>query len=401
MLGLDGFETVLDLGQQPLSDSFLAPDHDGDEYTYRLRLVRHAEQPLVRLDTAVPRERMFNDAYPYYSSTSVRMQEHFSAVADRFVRDELTGTDPFIVEIGSNDGIMLGRIADAGLRHLGVEPAGRVGDIARQRGVRIRSTFFDEDCARQIRAEEGPADVIYAANTLSHIPYLDSILQGVDALLTPDGVLVFEDPYLADIVERASFDQIYDEHFHYFSAMSVRHIVADHGFELVDVERLGVHGGEVRYTVARRGARPIRPAVSELIAHEHAVGLHEKETLEAFASRVRSNATGLVELLTALRGEGKRIAGFGATAKSATVTNFARIGPDLVPVIYDSTPTKQGRLSPGVHIPIAPSVDFGPPYPDYTVLFAWNHAEEIVQRETAYRDSGGRWVFYVPDVHIV
>ncbi|MEU6701249.1 class I SAM-dependent methyltransferase [Pseudonocardia sp. NPDC046786] len=401
MSGPDGFEIVLDLGMQPLSDSFLPPGHDGAEYTYPLRVVRHTEHPLVRLDTVVPREKMFHDEYPYHSSTSTRMQEHFSAVADRFLRDELTGDDPFIVEIGSNDGIMLSRVADAGRRHLGVDPAGGVGDIARERGVRVRAAFFDEQCAREIRAEDGPADVVYAANTMCHIPYLDSILRGVDALLTRDGILVFEDPYLGDIVERASFDQIYDEHFHFFSATSVQHIVAPHGFELVDVERLGVHGGEVRYTVARRGARPVGHAVAELVAHEQAMDLHGRATLEGFAARVRTNATDLVRTLTDLRAEGKRIAGFGATAKSATVTNYAGIGPDLVPVIYDSTPAKQGRLSPGAHIPIAPSSEFRAPYPDYTLLFAWNHAEEIMEQEVAYRESGGRWLVYVPDVHVV
>jgi methylation protein EvaC len=250
-------EEFFDFGAQPLSDAFVEPDRPGEEFFYRLAVGQCASCTMVQLMEEVPRERMFHADYPYHSSGSARMRAHFESLAQRLLATELTGADPFVVEIGCNDGVMLSTVARAGVRHLGVEPSSGVAEVAAAQGVRVRTAFFEEESARRIREEDGPADVIYAANTLCHLPYLASVLSGVTALLAPRGVFVFEDPYWGDIVEQTSFDQIYDEHFYLFTARSVAATAARHGLELVDVEHLDVHGGEVRYTLARSGARPV------------------------------------------------------------------------------------------------------------------------------------------------
>jgi len=325
--------------------------------------------------------------------------EHFEGTARRFLESGLSA-DPFMVEIGSNDGVLLRTVRDAGVRHLGVEPSGSVAEVARQHGVRVRTEFFDAKTAADIRATDGPADVIFAANTICHIPYLPSILDGVVTLLGPDGVFVFEDPYLGDIVAKTSFDQIYDEHFYLFTARAVQAAARRSGLELVDVERLPVHGGEVRYTLAHAGAREPAAAVAELIAAEDEQRLAEPETLQRFAANIQRIRTELVALLRRLREDGRTIAAYGATAKSATVTNFCGIGPDLIEYVCDTTPAKRGRLTPGTHIPVRPAAAFADPYPDYAVLFAWNHAAEIMAKEQGFRESGGRWIVYVPTVHV-
>jgi methylation protein EvaC len=395
-------QEFFDFGRQPLSDAFVEPDADSrDEFFFRLATGVCTDCTMVQLMEEVPRERMFHEAYPYYSSGSAYMRAHFEDLAKRLLATELAGADPFIVELGCNDGVMLRTLAEAGVRHLGVEPSGGVADLAAAKGIRVRNAFFEEATAREIAAADGPADVIYAANTLCHIPYMGSILAGVTALLGPDGVFVFEDPYLGDIVARTSFDQIYDEHFFFFAAKSVRAMAARHGLELVDVERLPVHGGEVRYTLARAGARTPAPAVAELIAEEDARRLADPRTLAGFGAAVGKIREDLTALLRRLREDGKTVVGYGATAKSATVTNFCGIGPDLVPFVCDTTPTKQGRLTPGTHIPVRKPDAFADPYPDYALLFAWNHADEIMAKEQAFRDAGGRWILYVPDVHVV
>ena len=395
----DGAVTrFLDLGRQPLSDGFLAGPPAGDEYFYHLAVGMCGECTMVQLMQEVPRELMFHEDYPYYSSGSSVMREHFAGTARRFLETELLGPDPFIVEIGSNDGIMLGTIKDAGVRHLGFEPSGQVGETARASGIRVRTAFFEEATAREVRATEGPADVIYAANTICHIPYLSSIFRGVDALLAANGVFVFEDPYLGDILAKTSFDQIYDEHFFLFAARSVQQAARHFGFELVDVERLAVHGGEVRYTIARVGAR--EPSVNLARAAGGGGRAWPDGPGQPRAVRHRGRADphrpgGPAEKL---RAENKRVVGYGATAKSATVTNFCGISTDLVEWVSDSTPAKQGRLTPGAHLPVRPPADFAADYPDHALLFAWNHATEIMAKERAFRDAGGKWIVYVPEV---
>jgi methylation protein EvaC len=391
----------LDLGRQPLSDGFLTADDLPEEFFYRLAAGVCSSCAMVQLMEEVPRDLMFHAEYPYHSSGSSVMRGHFAATAREFRETELTGADPFLIEIGCNDGVMLRTLRDAGVRHLGFEPSGGVAEVARAEGLRVRTEFFEESTAARVRAAEGPADVVFAANTICHIPYLDSIFRGVDAVLGPDGVFVFEDPYLGDVVAQTSFDQIYDEHFYLFSAHSIRAAARRFGFDLVDVRRLPVHGGEVRYTLARLGARRPSAAVAELLAAEDERELHSPATLRGFADDVGRVRGDLIALLRRLRAESRTVVAYGATAKSATVTNFCGIDPDLVDYVVDTTPAKQGRLTPGRHLPIRSPSAFAGSYPDYALLFAWNHADEIMAKERRFRRSGGRWILYVPDVHVV
>ncbi|WP_254802441.1 class I SAM-dependent methyltransferase [Kitasatospora sp. SUK 42] len=390
-----------DFGRQPLSDAFVDPERVDEEYFFRLAVGICESCGMTQLLEEVARDRMFHEAYPYHSSGSAHMRRHFEQTAARLSRDHLRGPDPFVVEIGCNDGVMLRALAKEGIRHLGVEPSGGVAELARQQGVRVRSEFFEEATAAAILAADGPADLVYSANTICHIPYLDSVFRGLDTLLAQDGAFVFEDPYLGDILERTTFDQIYDEHFYFFTLTSVRNAAARHGFEVVDVERLPVHGGELRYTLKRAGRGTPSRAVAELAAEERRRGLDNPEVFDEFAVRIERIRTELTTLLRKLRAEGKRVVGYGATAKSATVTNYCGIGPELIEWVCDVTPAKHGKLMPGSHIPVRPSEALAHPYPDYVVLFAWNHAEEITAKERLFRESGGRWIVYAPEVRVI
>lgn len=355
-----------------------------------------------QLDTVPPNE-MYRADYPYRASGSLLIRRHFEEVARHILDTCPGGRDGFVVEIGSNDGVMLKTLSEAGMRHLGVDPAASAGEVARSHGVNVRTDFFDAATAADIYAEHGHANLIFSANTFSHISYLDSIFEGVDTLLAPDGLFVFEDRSLADILRHNYFDQIYDEHIYLFSVSSVQ-AMADHfGFELVDAEHLPLHGGSIRYTVARRGSRAPSPAVAAFVAQEKTDGLAEKEeaAFVRFADDVSRIKTELVALLRDIRSQGRTVVGYGATSRSATVLNYCGIGADLLPFVCDSTPEKQGRVTPGSMIPVCPPDAFSDPYPDYALLFAWNHAEEIMAKERLFQEKGGRWILYVPQVHTV
>jgi methylation protein EvaC len=385
----------------PIANNFLLPGQFDDEYFFELQVGFCANCRMVQLMELVDREKMFHDHYAFYSSTSTRMALHFGDLADTVCQDYLRGTDPFVVEIGSNDGIMLRHFANRGIRHLGVEPSSNVAEVAMNKGMNVISEFFDDDLARRIVREYGQADAVLGANVMCHIPYLHSVVQGIKTLLKPDGLMIFEDPYLADIVQKTSYDQIYDEHAFYFSVASVSYLFDLYGLEVIDVESQDVHGGSMRYVIGHRDAHKIASSVPRQLAREKEMGLYQPETYEALRKNIEGSREELVGLLRDLRRRKKRVVGYGATSKSTTVLNYCGITDELIEFTSDTTPIKQGKFSPGVHIPICAYQRFEKDYPDYALLFAWNHSKEIMAKEKRFRSLGGKWIVYVPKVEVL
>lgn len=385
----------------PLANGFLVPDHFSDEYFFELAPALCSGCGMVQLVEQPDPEKMFHGDYPFFSHSSRSMAQHFKAFADMVRRDWLTGDDPFVCEIGSNDGILLKHMAVAGIRHLGVEPSVNVAAAARTHGVNTLAAFFNRDVAQRIRHEHGAASAIMAANVMCHIPDLPSVAAGVEHLLAADGVFIFEDPYLGAVLEKTAYDQIYDEHVFLFSLASVMRAFEPFGLTLVDAEPQSTHGGSMRYVLARHGRRSPSARLETLLAHEAGLKLTDHATFAAFAERCRQSRDRLVALLGELKADGKRVVGYAATSKSTTVLNYCGITDDLLPFIVDTTPLKQGRFTPGSHIPVRHPAAFADPWPDYALLFAWNHEAEILAKEDAFTRSGGRWIRFVPKVELI
>ena len=394
-------QPFISFGKMPIANGFLLKEEFSKEFFFELKAGYCNQCHMVQLTELVDPSLLFHDNYAYFSSISVRMAKHFKEFSEMVRSEYLPDRDPFVVEIGSNDGIMLQHFAQAGNRHLGIEPSSNVAAVAMAKGINTTVRFFNEDAGKELRKEYGPADAFLGANVFCHLPDFHSIIRGVKALLKDDGVLIFEDPYLGDIIEKTSYDQIYDEHVFYFSLHSLNNLFSHYDMEIVNAVHQNVHGGSMRYVVARKGVKDIKPAVNRLLEREEEIGLTKPETYKIFSERVSSSRDRLIGLLADLKGKGKRIAGYGATSKSTTVTNFCSITPDLVDYISDTTPGKQGKYSPGVHIPILPYDRFKEEYPDYALLFAWNHGEEIMEKELEFKRQGGKFIVYVPAVQVL
>jgi len=394
-------EPFIDFGKMPIANGFLTEAEFDKEWFFDMRVGFCSTCHMVQLTELVDREKMFHENYAFFSSTSTRMAEHFKRFAEEVKASWGAEKDPFVVEIGSNDGITLRNFAAAGIRHLGVEPSANVAEVARSKGVNTICKFFDADTARGIVAEHGQADAFIAANVMCHIPYIHSVVEGIRVLLKPSGVVMYEDPYLGDIVQKCSYDQIYDEHAFYFSVASVSYLFGQHGMEVVDVIPQEVHGGSMRYVIAHKGARPVSPRVEAQRKIEAELGLSNPETYVQLRKRIERSRDQLVALLKEKKAEGKRVVGYAATSKSTTVTNYCGIGPDLVEFISDTTPIKQGKFSPGTHIPVKAYEEFKKKYPEFALLFGWNHAVEIMAKEEAFRAAGGKWIVYVPEVKVL
>ncbi|MFQ5928631.1 MAG: methyltransferase domain-containing protein [Acidobacteriota bacterium] len=395
------YQPFMSFGRMPLANGFLTAEQFADEYFYELKIGFCPACKMVQLAELVDPKKMFHANYPFYSSTSTRMAAHFGEFAELVMAKYLNSSDPFVVEMGSNDGIMLQHFAGRQIRHLGVEPSGNVAQRAVEKGIQTICRFFDEELARDIVAEQGQADVLLGANVMCHIPDLHSVAAGVKILLKPGGFLLFEDPYLGDTIEKTAYDQIYDEHAFYFSVSSVSYLFEQHGLEVIDVLAQPVHGGSMRYVIAPRGTAKVSERVLALRAREEELGVHKAETYERFRCSVERSRDELVRLLRALKEEGKRVVGYAATSKSTTVINYCGLTSELVEFISDTTPAKQGKFTPGAHIPVKPHKEFTANYPDYALLFGWNHAEEIMGKEQEFKANGGSWIVYVPGVQVI
>ncbi len=382
---------VMDFGKMPIANAFLTKEQFKDEYFYNMVLGYDPETKAIGLINKVPPEKMFHENYAYFSSTSKGMQIHFKQTAEKLLPFAKKG---IVVEIGSNDGIMLEAWKNLGVRAIGIEPSANVAAVSRARGHEVIGKFINQGVVDEILSK-GRVSLFYGANVSCHIEYLPEYLKYVTELIGKNGVFVFEDPYFLDIVEKTSYDQIYDEHVWYFTVSFINNMLAPLGFHVFDAEHTEVHGGELRMYVGHIDTYPKKPAVDEWLAKEAALD----GQLALFSENVKKSKVALMDLLYRFKKDGKRLCGFGATSKGVIITNYCGIGPDLIPFITDTTPIKQGKFYPGSHIPVVPQENFK--NVDAAFLFAWNHLEEINAYQSAYRAGGGKWITHVPYPRVV
>lgn len=395
-------QQIMSFGKMPIANRFLSQEEFSKEYFFELAVAFCHKTKMFSLIEQPDPEMMFHESYAFFSSTSKMMAEHFKRMADNYLEYLIKNPkEAFIVELGSNDGIMLQHFAKSGIKHLGIEPSSNVAEAARKNGVNTITEFFNVNVAQQVKQEYGKADIISAANVMCHIPDLASVAKGVNILLKKEGIFVFEDPYLGDVIQKTSYDQIYDEHVYIFSVQSVINVFSVYDLEVFHVERQTTHGGSMRYYLCRKGSYAKRDSVKEQLEIETFLGIDKLETYKKFANACEKNRQDFINLLRQLKGAGKRVIGYAATSKSTTVLNYCGIGPDLIEYICDTTPIKQGKFSPGMHIPIRPYLDFKKDKPDYAVLFAWNHAQEIFDKEKDFIANGGKWIVFVPEVKVL
>lgn len=395
-------EAFMSFGQQPLANALLAPTNlHAYQPTYELAPAMCSGCGLFQLLEQPTATSMFTEQYPFFTSSSKFMSDHFEALAHNLIEnDRSLNNKGFVIDIGSNDGTLLKSFAKTAINHLGVEPSKSVAELAKKNGVNTHISFFNSETASLIRKEYGPADIILGTNVIAHIATINDVALGVTSLLKEKGVFIIEAVYLGDMILNTAFDQLYDEHVFTFSATAVTNIFRQHGLELVNVEPQTVHGGSMRYTLAPLGSRERSGTVENLLNEEARMGLTNPRTYALFRQRCEIIRRDLPRLVHEISASGRKVVGYGATAKSVTVLNYCGLGINDISWIQDSTKTKQGMLSPKTLIPIVSPEYFREVAPDYAILFAWNHKDEIEIREQGWRKNGGKWVSYLPEVTI-
>lgn len=392
-------KSVIDFGKMPIANAFLTKEQFKDEYFYNMVLGYDSKTKAIGLVNKVPPEKMFHENYAFFSSTSKGMQTHFRETAEKLLPYAGKG---IVVEMGSNDGIMLEAWKKLGVRAVGVEPSKNVADVSKNKGHEVINKFMDEAVADEILSK-GKVSLVFGANVSCHIEGFERYLKAVTKLIGRDGVFVFEDPYFIDIVEKTSYDQIYDEHVWYFTVSFINNMLEPLGFHVFDCEHIEVHGGELRMYVGHKDTYPVKLSVAMWLAKEKDL----ESKLELLGKNIKKSKTELLGILKNIKSKGKAICGFAATSKATTVFNYCGIGPELIPFVTDTTPEKQGKYYPGVHIPVVSQEVFElgktdrSRMIDYAFLGAWNHSKEIEKYQAWYKEAGGHWITHVPMPRII
>ncbi len=401
MCGSRHLSLILQLEPTPPANAFVTSDAlDRPQERFPLDVFFCEECAHVQLLDVIDPHALFED-YVYVSGTSPVFRKHFENYAEDMITLVRPGAGALVVDIGSNDGTLLSFFKRARCRVLGVDPAGDIANQATHAGIETLPIFFTPQLGKEIREERGPAAMVTANNVFAHIDDLCGVLEGVRALLAPEGVFVFEVSYLVDVFEKTLFDTIYHEHLAYHSLTPLLGFFSANGMELIEALRNESHGGTLRGIAQLKGGpRPIGASVAEAVANEKRLGLDRAGTFERFAERVETLKLELGSRLRGLKAAGHSIAGFGAPAKATTLMYHFDIGPNVIDYIVDDSPLKQGLFTPGLHIPVLPTEQMYARRPDYMIVLAWNFARPIMEKHAAFRDQGSHFIVPLPNVEI-
>jgi len=395
--------SFVDLGMSPLCQTHIEPHElNHMERFYPLHAWVCHQCFLVQLEEYVAPAEIFGD-YAYFSSYSDSWVEHARKYTQQMIRRFGFGARSKVMEIASNDGYLLQHFAKAGVPCLGIEPAANVAREAVAKGIPTVVLFFGEKTAREIAVEHGKPDLLLGNNVLAHVPNINDFVAGMRALLAPGGVITMEFPHLLQLMDQNQFDTIYHEHFSYLSLSTVERIFAHHGLVLFDVEELPTHGGSLRIYArhVEDSAKPVGSAVVQLRKLEAERGLNGLAAYSDFEERVKETKRKLLEFLIDAKRAGKRVAGYGAPGKGNTLLNYCGIRQDFLDYTVDRSPHKQGRFTPGTHIPILDPRMLRETRPDFVLILPWNLKDEISTSHAYIREWGGRFVVPIPEVRVL
>lgn len=394
---------LIDLGSMAVSNAFLTAEQlNKGETIYPLKVLVCDNCFLVQVDEYQKKEEIFSAEYVYFSSVSDFWLQHSKKYVEKMIADFKLTNSSLVVEIASNDGYLLQYFKEKNIPCLGIEPTDSTAQIAINKGINTMVEFFSEELAYKLAAQKISPDLILGNNVLAHVPNLNDFVRGLKVLLNPGGVMTFEFPHLARLIEKKEFDTIYHEHFSYFSFYFICNMFRFHGFEVFDVEELETHGGSLRVYIRHKEneALPITGRVKDLLSTEIRNGINRIDSYTGFQESANDIKNKFLTYIISQKQEGKKIIAFGAAAKGNTFLNYCGIRPDIIECIVDDTPFKQGKYLPQSHVPVVSRSYFDNSRPDIIIILPWNFKKEIVSKLAFTKEWGAKLVTYIPELEI-
>lgn len=376
--GSSDLELVFDCGLQPLCDGLLTEEGlNRPEVHYPLRLFRCVECANAQLDYIVSGEEVYAPEYPYRSGITHELRTYQEAMAADLIPKVGLAPGSLVIDIGSNDGTLLSGFKKLGMKELGIEPT-NIGRIARDAGIETLQTFFTETVAADARRSYGAAKLMTATNVFAHMATLGTVMRGITALLDTDGVFVFENHYLLDVLKHNQYDTIYHEHVRTYCLKAVVRLFSYYDMDVYRVERVSRYGGNIRVFTARKGRRPIEASVGDLLRVEQEFGLYDGKVYADFRAGIEKTRDDLQALVFQAKASGQLLVGKAAPGRCSTLLNYCDIGPNLMPYIAEQhTSLKLGMYLPGKHIPVVKDEVLLKDQPDIIVILAWHYGQPI------------------------
>jgi len=398
LCGSTSFEHVLPIRPSAIGDAFVTPDRlneHQDLYPLDCYLCLDCGH-LQNLDVVDP-DILFRD-YTYRTSVSLGLIEHFKKYAQLVVSTLAIPAGSLVTEMGSNDGSLLKAFKNEGMRVQGVDPARDIAAAATADGIPTIPDFFTSALASKIKSEQGEAKLFCANNVFAHIDNMADVVDGIRLLLADDGAFVFEVSYIVDMIDNMVFDTIYHEHVSHHALIPLETFFNKHDMTLFHVERTGTKGGSIRAFAQPKstGKRHRSAELSQLIAEEERRGITKPEIYRDWFKAIKKAKRSVLATLDKAIADGKTIAAYGASTTTTTLLYHFEL-ESRIKFIVDDNALKQGRFSPGAHIPVLPSTELLTKKPDIVVILAWIYAEPILKRNQAYIDAGGCFLLPLPE----
>ncbi len=389
----------LNLGMTPLANSYVSKENlDKFEVFYPLRVFVCKKCFFVQLPEYEKPENIFTE-YAYFSSFSSTWVAHLTNYAENMIKTlSLSGKD-LVIEIASNDGILLEQFKKEGIKVLGIEPARNVAEYAKSKNIPTRNTFFNKSLALELIEEKLLPSLLIANNVLAHVPDINDFVEGISLLLEKSkGVATLEFPHLLNLLRYNQFDTIYHEHYSYLSITSLKPIFKKYNLTLFRIDRIPTHGGSLRIYLSY-GEKEVDASVFEVEQEEVEFGIRDLDTYRSFSKRVRATKVKLLSFILEKSEHGLSIAAYGAPAKGNTLLNYCGIGPEFIEFTVDKNPVKQGKFLPGTRIPILSPEAIVERNPDLIFILPWNIKNEIIKelREQGWR---GKTFVAIPEVEV-